>query len=52
MLAVKRNWGDIAVDVGVVLDICAVIGYAYNGDWKKSLYWTFCAGAMLVMRFM
>lgn len=48
----KINWGDIAVDLGIALDICAVIGYAFHGDFKKSLYWGFCAGAMLVMRLM
>jgi hypothetical protein len=48
----KVNWGNIAVDIGIVLDICATVGYAISGEWKKSLYWLFATGMMIILRIM
>ena len=44
------NWGNLFVSAGIVLDIGAAIGYAFQGDWKKVLYWTGCTIVMVAVR--
>ena len=48
----KINWGNAVIDAAILLDIAASIGYAYAGDWKKSLYWLFCTGITVIVRIM
>lgn len=31
--------------IQIVLSVCAAIGYALTGDWRRSVYWA--AGAVL-----
>jgi hypothetical protein len=46
------NWGNVFVTAGIVLDIGAAIGYAYQGDWKRVLYWVSATGIMVAVRIM
>jgi hypothetical protein len=46
------NWGNFFVSVGIALDICAAIGYAFQGDWKRVLYWVSATGIMVAVRIM
>jgi hypothetical protein len=46
------NWGNFFVSAGIVLDIGAAIGYAFQGDWKRVLYWVSATGIMIAVRIM
>ncbi len=46
------NWGNFFVDAGIVLDVCASIGYLCQGDWKRVLYWVSATGIMIAVRIM
>jgi len=46
------NWGNFFVSAGIVLDIGAAIGYAFQGDWKRVLYWVSATGIMVAVRIM
>lgn len=46
------NWGTFFVNAGIVLDILAAIGYAFQGDWKRVLYWVSATGIMVAVRIM
>jgi hypothetical protein len=46
------NWGNFFVSAGIVIDIAAAIGYAFQGDWKRVLYWVSATGIMVAVRIM
>jgi hypothetical protein len=46
----QLNWGDIAVNIGIGVDIMAAIGYGLQGDWKRVLYWVSATGIMIAIR--
>ena len=45
-----RNWGQIAVNIGIGVDVMAVVGYALQGDWKRTLYRVSATGIMIAVR--
>jgi len=47
-----QNWGDIAVNLGIGIDVMAFLGYALQGDWKRTLYWVSATGIMIAIRIM
>lgn len=46
------NWGNIAVNLGIGVDVMAAIGYGLQGDWKRVLYWISATGIMVAVRLM
>jgi hypothetical protein len=44
------NWGNIAVNLGIGVDVMAVVGYGLQGDWKRVLYWVSATGIMIAIR--
>ena len=44
------NWGNLAVNIGIGIDILAAIGYGLQGDWKRALYWVSATGIMIAIR--
>lgn len=44
------NWGNIAVNIGIGVDVMAVVGYSLQGDWKRVLYWVSATGIMIAIR--
>jgi hypothetical protein len=46
------NWGNVAVNVMIGLDIVACIGYGFAGDWKRAFYWFASTLIMIAVRIM
>ncbi len=46
------NWGTVAVNLGIGIDVMAAVGYACQHDWKRVLYWVSATGIMIAVRIM
>ena len=46
------NWGNVFVNLGIGIDVGAVIGYALQRDWPRVLYWVSATGIMVALRIM
>ena len=44
------SWGNIGVNLGIATDVIAAIGYALQGDWRRTYYWVSATSIMIAVR--
>jgi sugar phosphate permease len=44
------NWGNIAVNLGIGVNILATLGYVIEGDWKRVFYWASATAITIAVR--
>lgn len=52
VLDFSMKWGDLMVNLAIIIDCLAMLGYIVQGDWKRSFYWFACTLVMIAVRIM